>query len=220
VKKVAQDNTALLADLARQIATEHSALIASFRQVMNDRAFKIGGLLLEAKKLLKHGKWSPWVTEHCGFTTRTATFYMKIAGMDEANRKSVADLPLRAIMLAVRFGRHLTPEEQLALPRNQPKPEPTPEQRDKATKDRVVRDYVEKINYIDQTVPGVKTAVVKRLTIGSSQLQWWKQSFDAIAEEMAKHFTEKQIESLCATAVALKKAAKPSKAAHEVRASI
>lgn len=58
-----------------------------------------GRLLIEAKKLIAHGGWEAWVTEHLSCSARTAQTYMQLArGMDrltpdEAQR--VADLPLR-----------------------------------------------------------------------------------------------------------------------------
>jgi hypothetical protein len=160
-------NDALLADLANQINTEHAAVIASFRQVMNDRAFKIGKLLLKAKQHVTHGKWLPWIKSNCQFTSRTATFYMQIASMDGAHRKTVADLPLREMQRAISQGKHLTTDERLAESRNAPlKPEPTPEQKqraeDKAIKTGLVSAFVEKFNNLNHT-PGVQEAIIKKI---------------------------------------------------------
>jgi hypothetical protein len=51
--------------------------------------------LIEAKALLKHGEWLPWLKEHVGFSDRTAQLYMKIVRMGFESA-TVADLGLQA----------------------------------------------------------------------------------------------------------------------------
>jgi hypothetical protein len=65
-----------------------------------DRAITAGQALIEAKSLIKHGEWLPWLREHCALAERTAQLYMKIAksGMDSA---TVADLGLKSAVNAL-----------------------------------------------------------------------------------------------------------------------
>jgi hypothetical protein len=59
-------------------------------------ALEAGRLLVEAKALLKHGTWLPWLREHCAMSARSATRYMRIAKSGlEIGR--VADLGIRAV---------------------------------------------------------------------------------------------------------------------------
>jgi hypothetical protein len=59
------------------------------------RAIDAGHALIEAKSLVKHGEWLPWLREHCALAERTAQLYMKIAnsGLESA---TVADSGLNA----------------------------------------------------------------------------------------------------------------------------
>jgi hypothetical protein len=58
------------------------------------RAIDAGHLLIEAKELVPHGEWLPWLRENCALAERTAQLYMKIAksGLESA---TVADLGLQ-----------------------------------------------------------------------------------------------------------------------------
>jgi Protein of unknown function (DUF3102) len=60
-----------------------------------ERAIEAGRALIEAKALVKHGEWLPWLREHCQLPERTAQLYMKIAasGLESA---TVADIGLNA----------------------------------------------------------------------------------------------------------------------------
>lgn len=57
-------------------------------------ALDAGHRLIEAKALLPHGKWLPWLKDHAGISDRTARRYMQIAksGMEIGH---VADLGIR-----------------------------------------------------------------------------------------------------------------------------
>jgi Protein of unknown function (DUF3102) len=44
-----------------------------------DRACDVGKWLLEAKRLVKHGKWRSWQKNNLKFSIRTAEVYMLIA---------------------------------------------------------------------------------------------------------------------------------------------
>lgn len=56
-----------------------------------------GDLLIEAKAMLRHGEWLPWLRDHCAISARTAQLYMRLAKQRQAvtaNAQSVADLTL------------------------------------------------------------------------------------------------------------------------------
>lgn len=66
-----------LDDLAREISQEVQACEASLTQGVA-HALKAGTLLLEAKALIPHGAWIPFV-ERVGLTPRNAQRYMRVA---------------------------------------------------------------------------------------------------------------------------------------------
>jgi hypothetical protein len=65
-----------LALLASRINAEHTAVASSLRQGLR-HAMAAGELLIEAKALVKHGRWLPWLREHCEISDRTAQLYMR-----------------------------------------------------------------------------------------------------------------------------------------------
>jgi hypothetical protein len=90
-----------LADLAVRIKAEHEAA-ASAMQRSVEHAINVGELLIQAKALLKHGQWLPWLEEHCAMPERTAQFYMRVARhrkIVEAEGKyaRLADLTLEGV---------------------------------------------------------------------------------------------------------------------------
>ncbi len=80
--------------LAADIRAAHAGVIDAAKTAAG-RAIEAGRDLIEAKSLLKHGQWLPWLKEHVGFSDRTAQLYMRIAqlGLESA---TVADLGLQA----------------------------------------------------------------------------------------------------------------------------
>jgi hypothetical protein len=77
-------------------------------------ALNAGALLLEAKKLVRHGNWQFWLRNSCDVSERTAQLHMKLARelpryLDRHNR-NVADLSLREAMALL-----AAPQEALAL---------------------------------------------------------------------------------------------------------
>lgn len=62
--------------LTDRINEAHGLCVASKCNVIESAA-KCGGLLLEAKKSLKHGQWSLWVADNCDFGYSTATLYIR-----------------------------------------------------------------------------------------------------------------------------------------------
>jgi Protein of unknown function (DUF3102) len=101
--------------LAAEIRRAHADLQEAAKTAA-EHAITAGHALIEAKGLLKHGEWLPWLREHCALAERTAQLYMKIAssGLKSA---TVADLGLNAAAKALLI--HLpdpfaeTPEEEL-----------------------------------------------------------------------------------------------------------
>ena len=66
--------------LAAEIRKAH-ADVQDAAKTAAERAIEAGHALIEAKALVKHGEWLPWLREHCALPERTAQVYMKIAGL-------------------------------------------------------------------------------------------------------------------------------------------
>lgn len=82
-----------LPDLAARIKAEHAQVVSAMKRGVV-HAMAAGDLLIEAKALLKHGGWLPWLAEHCAIPARTASHYMRLArGRDKIG--NVADLTVR-----------------------------------------------------------------------------------------------------------------------------
>ncbi|QKC83943.1 DUF3102 domain-containing protein [Mesorhizobium sp. NZP2077] len=64
--------------LAAQIAEAHIGALDAAKTAA-ERAIEAGHALIEAKSLVKHGEWLPWLKGHCHISERSAQFYMKIA---------------------------------------------------------------------------------------------------------------------------------------------
>lgn len=96
------DTSNRLPVLAAQIAQAHDQAVRS-AQASVASAIAAGERLIEAKSLLKHGQWLLWLTDHCGFTDRTAQRYMRLA-----KRKDYLDLKSDSVS-------NLTIEAALAL---------------------------------------------------------------------------------------------------------
>jgi hypothetical protein len=96
---VTQDSTRLynrLPELAAQIRVEHEATAVALRRSV-EHGIAAGDLLSEAKALVKHGQWLPWLAEHCSMSERTAQLYMRLAKQRDAitaNTQPIADLTL------------------------------------------------------------------------------------------------------------------------------
>jgi len=73
---LAGDNS--LPDLAARILAEHEAAEAANKRGLT-HAINAGRLLIEAKAKLTHGRWLPWLSEHCRVPERTAQAYMQVA---------------------------------------------------------------------------------------------------------------------------------------------
>jgi hypothetical protein len=64
--------------LAAEIRKAH-ADVQDAAKLAAERAIACGHALLEAKDLVKHGEWLPWLREHCAMPPRTAQLYMQVA---------------------------------------------------------------------------------------------------------------------------------------------
>jgi len=85
-----------LPELAARIRAEHRATATALQSSV-EHAMTAGDLLLEAKALVKHGEWLPWLAAHCEISERTAQLYMRCAKNRkaiEANTQPIADLSL------------------------------------------------------------------------------------------------------------------------------
>lgn len=66
--------------------------ILDIKQRVAEDFMELGARLNEAKALLPHGEWLPWLTERVQFSERTAQKFMQLAREYEANPKLAADL--------------------------------------------------------------------------------------------------------------------------------
>jgi hypothetical protein len=86
-----------LPDLAARIRVEHEATSVALKSSV-EHAIVAGELLIEAKALVQHGQWLPWLAKNCALSERTAQLYMRCAknrsAIEEQIRNDVADLTL------------------------------------------------------------------------------------------------------------------------------
>lgn len=75
---------------ARDIETI-TAEILTLKQNAGDAIIGIGQRLIEAKEMLPHGSWLPWLEEQVEFSERTARNFMRLA-REWTNRQALADL--------------------------------------------------------------------------------------------------------------------------------
>jgi hypothetical protein len=95
IAPLAGDN--FLTDLAARIRAEHGAAAVSLGDAAR-HAIAAGELLIEAKALVRHGQWLPWLRDHCSLSERTCQLYMRCAKnraeIEAAKSAGVADLTL------------------------------------------------------------------------------------------------------------------------------
>ena len=82
-----------LADLAARISAEHDAVGAAMKRGVQ-HGIAAGHLLNEAKALVEHGEWLPWLRDHCQIPESTARLYMRLA-RHESEIANVNDLTVR-----------------------------------------------------------------------------------------------------------------------------
>jgi hypothetical protein len=89
-----------LPELASQINAEHLACLdAACNAVV--RATEVGRLLTEAKELVGHGEWIPWVEANCVFGDRQARKYMRVYSMREQIGTRSSDFNLNSVLAAL-----------------------------------------------------------------------------------------------------------------------
>jgi hypothetical protein len=85
-----------LAGLAHDINEGHAAVQRSLVDALTD-ARLVGDRLRQAKSMLRHGEWLPWLTRHCTVSPRQAQRYIRLAEhwpTIEANATSTSHLSL------------------------------------------------------------------------------------------------------------------------------
>ena len=90
--------TRQLSGIARRLAVEHDAIVKSVYNSL-DHARRAGELLTEAKGLLEHGEWGPWLTANFAGSETTARNYMRVAEHWEELKTQIgnaADLSLNS----------------------------------------------------------------------------------------------------------------------------
>lgn len=82
--------------LAERFRHEHAACEAAGRQTI-EHAIAAGNILIEAKSVVGHGNWLPWLRDNCHVSERTAQQYMRVARNQDQlqKRNGAADLSLR-----------------------------------------------------------------------------------------------------------------------------
>ena len=85
--------------LAEEIKRAHTGVMDAAKTAA-ERAIEAGNALIEAKALVKHGEWLPFLRDHCEIPERTAQLYMKIARL-ELEPATVADLGIRMLSNAI-----------------------------------------------------------------------------------------------------------------------
>jgi len=98
------NSVAQLHGLAKKIHDEHSAPRAAMATGL-EHAIKAGKFLQEAKSIVEHGEWLPWLKKNCAFSERTAQCYMRTARecpkLDQEKAQRVADLSFREALKAI-----------------------------------------------------------------------------------------------------------------------
>ena len=80
--------------LAEEIKLAHLGVRDAARTAAQ-HAIDAGERLIEAKTLVAHGQWLPWLKEHCEISERSAQLYMKIVRLGFKS-ETVADIGIKA----------------------------------------------------------------------------------------------------------------------------
>lgn len=80
----------LAAEQPRDIETITGEILEA-KRVGGEAILTIGRCLIEAKEVLPHGEWLPWLNEKAEFSERTARNFMRLA-REWTNRQALADL--------------------------------------------------------------------------------------------------------------------------------
>ena len=82
---------------ARDIETITSEILG-LKKTAGEAILAIGHRLIEAKSLLAHGEWLPWLTEQVEFSERSAQTYMRLA-REWSNPQTLADLGAAKVLV-------------------------------------------------------------------------------------------------------------------------
>jgi hypothetical protein len=85
-----------MADLIKSINEAHNEVRLSLKRT-GECAIKAGLLLLQAKRLVRHGSFAEWIAANCTLSERTAQLYMQVA-RKFPNPQSFADFSLSDLM--------------------------------------------------------------------------------------------------------------------------
>jgi DUF3102 family protein len=89
-----------LTSVAAEINRLHTEIDEAARTTI-DKAIRIGQLLSEQKRSLKHGQWLPWLEANVSFTDRTARNYLRVfEKREQLKLESVSDLTKAYRLLA------------------------------------------------------------------------------------------------------------------------
>jgi hypothetical protein len=91
--------SAAVLDFRHSIVGAHAAASGAIRDAVA-HAVQAGELLIQAKAAMRHGTFGAFCSS-LPFTESTARGYMRLARLDPANRQRVAEMPLRAALLAI-----------------------------------------------------------------------------------------------------------------------
>ncbi|MGK9198933.1 DUF3102 domain-containing protein [Sinorhizobium meliloti] len=86
--------------LAAAINAEHGECLTAMRKSLV-HALAAGDMLIEARGLVAHGEWLPWLADNCGIPKRTAQLYMRLAKHRELIEAKSANVALSTIQAAV-----------------------------------------------------------------------------------------------------------------------
>src|SRR5262245_32482560 len=82
------------------ILVEHADAIRNLGKQTIDSIIEIGRHLTEAKAILGHGNWLPWLDREFGWSDRTALNFMRVHALAlKSETVSDLDLPVRALYL-------------------------------------------------------------------------------------------------------------------------
>ena len=77
--------------ITTEILSLKKTTILSLKKTAGGAVLAIGQRLIEAKSLLAHGEWLPWLTEQVEFSERSAQNFMRLA-REWSNPQTLADL--------------------------------------------------------------------------------------------------------------------------------
>jgi Protein of unknown function (DUF3102) len=91
---------------------QHVAAAEDHFQSAVAEAIMAGEKLIEAKSLVRHGEWLPWLEQHFEFTRQTAAAYMRLAKADREQMEAAPSISAALALLTVRTGASSTTDER------------------------------------------------------------------------------------------------------------